>query len=437
MIQLAVRGNAEAFSALFEHYFEPVYNFALWLCNDPQAAEDLTQETFIRAHKNLHRLGPPWNVRSWLYRMARNLFVDIRRREPEVQPLDQQVADVRGEADPERHLMMTELSGPVRRALQKLSPTHRQALILREVEHMQYEDIAAVMGMSLGNVKVILHRARNSFRDAYGVRLLMEEPMPDCTVLNELLDTLCDGEPLGEQEARVREHLNDCPICQQRKRMIAALVLLFRGLPPLKPPQDAKSRVADAVSRATTAKPGREVGRGWERLVAVAALEVAVILLAWMWGFLGLPNPLSGSFPTIFAGGPGGDGRGGGAEESTPTPIPASFASPTPTESPTPTALIEPAIAPTTPAACVPDPTDDVCSACENTDLDSTNCVCNLDGVCDPQEGFNCPDCGPTGVPPSGGGGGGKCSCVCDVKDPQTKKCLQGHNPCTQQSCLP
>jgi RNA polymerase sigma-70 factor (ECF subfamily) len=426
MIQLAVHGNVEAFSALFEHYFEPVYNFALWLCNDPHAAEDLTQETFIRAHKNLHRLGPPWHVRSWLYRMARNLYVDTRRREPETNPLDPQAADLGSQNDPENHLMMSELSGPVRLALQRLSPSHRQALILREVEHMQYEDIAAVMGMSLGNVKVMLHRARSSFKDAYGVRLMMEEPLPDCRVLNELLDTLCDGESLGDQEARVRDHLKDCPTCQQRKRMIAALVLLFRGQPVLKPPQGAQSRVASALSR----QPRIDPARRWGRLAAVAALEAAIILLIWLWSFMGLPNPMSASLPAIF-----GDGRGGGVDVSTATPAPAPSASPTAAETPTPTARISPAVGPVTEAACVPDPTDHVCSACENTDLDSTNCACNMNGVCDPQEGLNCPDCGPTAFPD--GGGGSKCGCVCDVKNPQTKKCIQGHNSCTQQACLP
>jgi hypothetical protein len=79
-----------------------------------------------------------------------------------------------------------------------------------------------------------------------------------------------------------------------------------------------------------------------------------------------------------------------------------------------------------TPPACVPVPGDGLCSACENTDLDSASCVCNMNGVCDPQEGFNCGDCQPTAVPggdkpggKSGGkSGGGSGTCV----DPTTGK---------------
>ncbi len=63
--------------------------------------------------------------------------------------------------------------------------------------------------------------------------------------------------------------------------------------------------------------------------------------------------------------------------------------------------------------ACTPNPGDGICSACENTDIDSASCVCNMNGVCDPQEGFNCPDCQPTAVPgQKPGSKNGNKSCV-------------------------
>jgi RNA polymerase sigma-70 factor (ECF subfamily) len=316
LIKLAAAGNTEAFSTLFEQYFDSVYNFALWLCNDPHLAEDLVQETFIRAHKNLHRLGPPFNVRSWLYRMARNLFVDMRRRNPEMQSLDPSL-EPGDESDPEVQMLTSELSGPVRRALQRLSPNHREALILREVEHMQYEDIAAVMGVSLDNVKVLLHRARNSFRDEYGVRLLMEEPLPDCRVLNELLDAMADGQSVGKQEAMVRDHIKDCPTCQQRKRMIAALALLLGHQPRLGPPPDVKRRIGERASRV---RPPGDPATRRRRLASIGGGAAMLILLIWMWRFLGLPDPTSASFPDLFSGPPGEDGRGGGGDSSVATP---------------------------------------------------------------------------------------------------------------------
>lgn len=435
LIQLAVRGNADAFSALFEHYFDSVYHFALWLCGDPQLAEDLTQETFIRAHKNMHKLGPPWNMRSWMYRMARNLYFDMRRREPEVHPLDPQSYSS-SDADPEYHLVMSELSGPVRSALQRLSPNHREALILREVEHMQYEDIAAVMGISLDNVKVVLHRARSSFKDMYGVRLLMEDPLPDCQELNELLDAMCDGEPLGAQEARVREHLKGCPTCQQRKREAAALALLLGNLPKIGPLPGIHGRVLGKVNRHIFGGGAEDRRRRWNRLSAVAAAEAAIILIFWLWRFMGLPDPTGGMLPMVF---PGGDGRGGGSgadtiAKGTPSPVPASLIRLDVTPSP---GAID-AAGPQPGPQCTPNPNDNVCSACENTDLDSNNCVCNMNGVCDPQEGLNCPDCGPHDTSGSGGNKPGPvCGCKCDQYDSQTKKCLKGHDTCTNAFCMP
>lgn len=94
------------------------------------------------------------------------------------------------------------------------------------------------------------------------------------------------------------------------------------------------------------------------------------------------------------------------------TPEPTEPVTPTGTDAPVST---EPATQPANPAggpapACTPNPGDGICSACENTDLDSASCVCNMNGVCDPQEGFNCGDCMPTS---SGPGHPGKKSTPC------------------------
>ena len=238
MIQRAAGGDGDAFGMLFEKHFQTIYNYVLWLCNDPDQAEDLTQETFIRAHRSLGQLGPPWRIKPWLYRLAHNLFIDYARQKKPVHPLDPDAPIPSNEDNPERQLMAAELSGPVRSALKRLAPNYREALVLREVQGFPYAEIAEVMGLSVDHVKVLLHRARASFKDHYGVGLLMEKQARRCTVLNEMLDAFQDGELTPAQQQQVRAHVKDCAACQQRQREMAALFVLMGAqrvfnLPPL------------------------------------------------------------------------------------------------------------------------------------------------------------------------------------------------------------
>ena len=89
LVQKAAKGDRKAFTTLFYRYFQSVYNYALTLCRDPAMAEDLTQEAFIRAHTNLDRFGSPWNFRTWIFRLAHNYFIDLIRKEREVDSLEE------------------------------------------------------------------------------------------------------------------------------------------------------------------------------------------------------------------------------------------------------------------------------------------------------------------------------------------------------------
>jgi RNA polymerase sigma-70 factor (ECF subfamily) len=102
LIQRAARGDAEAFSTLFDNHHQAVYEYCLWLAGDPDLAEDITQETFIRAHKNLHRLGPPWKIRAWLCRLARNLYIDHYRQHPFVESLDPEAPIAATDTEPRK-----------------------------------------------------------------------------------------------------------------------------------------------------------------------------------------------------------------------------------------------------------------------------------------------------------------------------------------------
>ena len=155
----------------FQHYTD-VYRFAYRLLGRSVAAEDIVQETFLRAARNhaKHLEGEP--ARRWLFVVARNLCVSHLRhaaRHPEV-PLDAGPETRSQRPNPAEIVDASERAGFVKDAVAQLSPAMREVVVLREYEGMDYAQIADIVGCSLGTVKSRLARARGQLR----VRL---EPM--------------------------------------------------------------------------------------------------------------------------------------------------------------------------------------------------------------------------------------------------------------------
>ena len=153
------------FNSLYERYAPDVYHFALYLCGDPTAAEDITAETFVRAWVTPGTIQVG-TVKAYLFMIARNLYRAELKRDA------RQVALEEGWPDPEpgpETVAGTRLElGAVLAALQTLPATDRAALLLHVREEMPYAEIAAVLGLSVAAVKVKIHRARiklNRWRD--------------------------------------------------------------------------------------------------------------------------------------------------------------------------------------------------------------------------------------------------------------------------------
>jgi RNA polymerase sigma-70 factor (ECF subfamily) len=292
LIQQAARGDMAAFESLFQAHFRPVYSYALNLSGDPALAEDLTQDTFIRAHRSLSRFGSPWNFRPWLFQITRNLLQDHIRRGHDVPMVDEAgAAWPDPQPGPEQTMLSAERGARIRNALGRLPEHHREALILRELEGLSYDDIAATMGVSTQYVRVLIHRARAKFQENYALRLLAEEPLSGCNVLLERLDALHDGEPFSEADERfIRKHLSSCSTCQQRKRELAALSTLLGAALPVPVPAALEGRTLNHVQ---AAQRWRHFGT---RAIVFGGLGVGALvltLLSWMaWRALAAPaNP--------------------------------------------------------------------------------------------------------------------------------------------------
>ena len=280
LVQKAVKGNRKAFTTLFNKYFQSVYNFALTLSRDPALAEDLTQEAFIRAHANLERLGPPWNFRAWIFRLTRNYFIDLVRKEREVDPLEEGEPVISPGPGPEKETMSRETADRVHNTLNKLGVQHREILVLRELNDFSYAEIQEILNLSPSNVKVSLHRARAAFQESYGIRLLLEDPTGDCKEVSELLHAFHDNEELLDQERFVKEHLKDCPECQERRKMLIAQSIALGAFIPVIPPKGLAERILDKTSSPTGGGSAPKTGP-LQKALGYGGSTAVLGLMAW------------------------------------------------------------------------------------------------------------------------------------------------------------
>jgi RNA polymerase sigma-70 factor (ECF subfamily) len=176
LILKSKKGELDAFGELVERHQSLVINFCYRMLGNREDAEDIAQETFLRAFAALHRFQPRAKFSTWLLTIARNLTLNLLRNrrkrgqsvsstgrfDEERQTVDLLPAD---EPGPGQVLLGKERVEWVHRALQELSDTHRNIILFRDFEGMAYEDIAKIMGCRKGTVKSRLFRAREQLRE--------------------------------------------------------------------------------------------------------------------------------------------------------------------------------------------------------------------------------------------------------------------------------
>jgi RNA polymerase sigma-70 factor (ECF subfamily) len=156
----------------FSEYVDGLYSYALVLSRNRTEAEDLVQETCLRALRAMERLRPDSNVKSWLFTILRNIWFNQlrqRRTAPEIVELDLDETGPNKAADTAKDPLATYVSNiereQVRTAIQQLSIEFREIILLREYEELSYQEIAAVLECPLGTVMSRLARARSKLRD--------------------------------------------------------------------------------------------------------------------------------------------------------------------------------------------------------------------------------------------------------------------------------
>ncbi|HSM15550.1 MAG TPA: sigma-70 family RNA polymerase sigma factor [Gemmatimonadales bacterium] len=173
-------GREAAYRELVRRYERPIFSLIYRMVRDRELAEDLAQETFVKALKAVGSYRPEYKFSSWIFKIANNAAIDhLRKRELATLSIEGSPHAVTPDAmeatalqisgrlpGPLEELEARELGGAIEEAIGQLRPEYRACILLRHVEGRPYEEIAEMLGLPLGTVKTYIHRARHELREA-------------------------------------------------------------------------------------------------------------------------------------------------------------------------------------------------------------------------------------------------------------------------------
>jgi RNA polymerase sigma-70 factor (ECF subfamily) len=180
VVALAQSGQELAFREIIRRYERPVFSLVYRMVRDRESAEELAQDTFIKALNHIDRYRPEFKLSSWLFKIANNVAIDhLRKRRlatvsvsgapnaataSEIEATSFEIAS--REPTALDNMESRELGSAIERAIAGLRPEYRSCILMRHVEGRSYEEIATTLDLPLGTVKTYIHRARHELREA-------------------------------------------------------------------------------------------------------------------------------------------------------------------------------------------------------------------------------------------------------------------------------
>ena len=207
LVRAAQKGDRDAFATLVEAYWDRLYRWLYRLTHDRHAAEDLAQDTFLKAFAHLHGFRAGTNFGAWLFRIGHNNYANHCRAAGRRQPLPDDLPDT--DPDPAAAAENREALHDLGKALALLPAEFRSALLLRAEEGMSFRQVADVLGLTEETARWRVFKARQKL-----VRLLAPRGTGEamnCPSVRRLL-LAADRPDLAPAEAR--RHLDGCPACR-------------------------------------------------------------------------------------------------------------------------------------------------------------------------------------------------------------------------------
>lgn len=182
-------GSERAYEELLARFQQPVYTLAVRLLNNPAEAYDVVQEVFLKVFRNIEHFRAESSLKTWIYRITVNEAHNTRRwfsrhrgREVDLDLENEENRDWRetiadGGPSPFEVTLDREQAGIIESALERINPVFREAVVLRDITDLSYEEIAAVLGVSLGTVKSRILRGREALREQLAEGLQARHPL--------------------------------------------------------------------------------------------------------------------------------------------------------------------------------------------------------------------------------------------------------------------
>ncbi len=168
----AIARDPAAFTELYEAHVDRIHRHVRYRVGDPDTAEDITAQVFLRAWQAIHRYRPQAGrpFIAWLFTIANNLIVDHHRRSRHAHTGIAAARHAADALDPEEAALNADLHAQIAAALRRLKPEYQLIIALRLIEDMEYEAIARVLGKKPGALRVTLFRALNALRAELAAR---------------------------------------------------------------------------------------------------------------------------------------------------------------------------------------------------------------------------------------------------------------------------
>src|SRR3954454_1587052 len=227
LIAMVRAGNAGAFEAIVDRYQSRLLGFCRQMLGSTEDAEDVLQEVFVNAYRAMLADEREINLRPWLYRIARNRCLNYLRK-PKADPQESMdmVPAVEASSTAERVHNREEFR-QILSDVNKLPETQRSALLLREMDALSYEEIAAAMDTTVPSIKSLLVRARISLAEASQARLLT------CSEVRVELSEAAEG--MRKVSAPVRRHIRECEECADFRSQVRSNEKALAALFPVGP----------------------------------------------------------------------------------------------------------------------------------------------------------------------------------------------------------
>lgn len=171
LVSQAVQGDAEAFGALYSLHLDPIYRYLYYRTGNTGAAEDLTEDVFLKAWTTIASYeNRGLRFSSWLYRIAHNVAIDYHRTRKKDLPLRSEPVTLAEEEDlgPEELVVRREEVKELQSAISRLPQKQQEVVVLRFIEGLRHAQVAEIIGKSEGACWVIQHRALKALRSLLG-----------------------------------------------------------------------------------------------------------------------------------------------------------------------------------------------------------------------------------------------------------------------------